>query len=100
MNKTLWDGSVNSSYVLERILVEDLLARRLEALGFNEGTKIQILNKKKSGAMIVKIRGTRLALGKHITTLLEVSPFEEKEKTKGTLDQENNHGEGLKDGTR
>lgn len=46
--------------------------RRLEALGLTEGTKIDILNKKKHGAMIVKIRGTRFALGENITAKIQV----------------------------
>ena len=40
--------------------------RRLEALGLTEGTNITILNKKKKGAVIVKVRGTRFAVGEHI----------------------------------
>ena len=51
--------------------------RRLEALGLTEGTNITILNKKKKGAVIVKVRGTRFAVGEHIaegTRIGEVTP--------------------------
>jgi ferrous iron transport protein A len=63
---TLYDGQVDRKYIIEEIRVVDNVARRLEALGLNEGTKIDILNKKNKGAMIVKVRGTRLALGERI----------------------------------
>ena len=43
------------------------LPRRLEALGVNEGTPVNILNKKGSGSVIIKVRGTRLALGRRLS---------------------------------
>lgn len=46
--------------------------RRLEVLGMLEGSRIQVVNRKKYGAMIVKIRGTRFALGDKITGSIEV----------------------------
>ena len=69
---TLWNAEKDKSYTVESILLENLIARRLEALGINEGTVIKVLTKKKSGAMVVKVRGTRLALGKAITSVIEV----------------------------
>lgn len=71
-NMTLWDGVPKGTYSIERIILEDLLARRLESLGINEGTKAYIITKKKSGSMVIKIRGSRLALGKYITSNIEV----------------------------
>ena len=41
--------------------------RRLEVLGMLEGTVISVVNRKKKGAMIIKIRGTRFAIGEQIT---------------------------------
>ncbi len=46
--------------------------RRLEVLGMLEGTKITVVNRKKRGAMIIKIRGTRFAVGENITKCIEV----------------------------
>ena len=46
--------------------------RRLEVLGMLEGTKITVVNRKKRGAMIIKIRGTRFAVGESITKSIEV----------------------------
>lgn len=52
--------------------MENRLARRLEALGVNEYTKVTVLNKKKSGTLIIMVRGTRLALGEKIADGIEV----------------------------
>ena len=48
--------------------------RRLEVLGMLEGTVISVVNRKKRGAMIIKIRGTRFAVGEQITKNIEVRP--------------------------
>lgn len=69
---TLFEGIKENSYLILGVFVEEAITRRLEALGFNEGTKIMIINKKKNGSMIIKVRGTRLALGKHISKAIEV----------------------------
>ena len=42
------------------------LERRLEALGLTQGSRITILNNDKKGAITVRFRGTRFALGKRI----------------------------------
>ncbi|MBR6383312.1 MAG: FeoA domain-containing protein [Lachnospiraceae bacterium] len=71
-NINLWDAELNKEYTVENIFLENPISRRLEALGINEGTPVCVLTRKKSGALIVKIRGTRLALGKHITSNIEI----------------------------
>ena len=68
----LWDAELKKVYTVENIFLENPISRRLEALGINEGTPVSVLTRKKSGALIVKIRGTRLALGKHITSNIEI----------------------------
>lgn len=60
-----------STCQVKRVLVAEAIGRRLEALGVNEGTTVTILNKKKSGSVIIKVRGTRLALGKKIAEQIE-----------------------------
>ncbi|MDD3414154.1 MAG: FeoA family protein [Lachnospiraceae bacterium] len=69
---TLYEGEISEQYQVKEVLAEESITRRLEALGLNFGTTITILNKKKNGAMIIKVRGTRLALGKQITENIEV----------------------------
>ncbi len=69
---TLYDGTAGASYQVEGVFVEEAVTRRLQALGINDGTWVSILNRKKKGAMIVQVRGTRLALGRHISSCIEV----------------------------
>lgn len=66
------EGKIGETYVVQRVVVDEKINRRLEALGVNEMTPITILNKKGSGTLIIKVRGTRLALGKKITEGIEV----------------------------
>lgn len=59
-------------YYVRQVLVAESIGRRLEALGVNENTPVMILNKKGSGSVIIKVRGTRLALGRKIAEGIEV----------------------------
>lgn len=68
----LHEGEIDRSYIVQNVMIEERLTRRLEALGVNERTKITILNKKKSGTLIIKVRGTRLALGQKIADGIEI----------------------------
>lgn len=70
---TLYEGEKGSSYRVQELFMEEGLMRRLQALGLNEGTTVKILNRKRDGALIVYVRGTRLALGKHISANIEVT---------------------------
>ncbi len=69
---TLYEGNAGKDYEISGIFVEDKITRRLEALGMNDKTVVHIMTKKKHGAMVIKVRGTRLALGRHIAKLIEV----------------------------
>ena len=62
----LKEGKNGHIYVVEKIQTELDLERRLEALGLTEGSQITVLNNDKKGAMTVKFRGTRFALGRRI----------------------------------
>ena len=62
----LYEGKIGRTYIVESVLVVQKITRRLEALGVNEQTPITIMNKKGSGTLIIKVRGTRLALGRRI----------------------------------
>lgn len=68
----LIEGVVDSSY---RVVHMDLplnVDRRLEALGMTGDSRILVMNKKKRGAMVIKVRGTRFAIGKSIAEHIEV----------------------------
>ena len=70
---TLYEAQKGGSYCVEGLSVEPAITRRLQALGLNDGTVVNVLNRKKHGALIVQVRGTRLALGKHISSSIQVS---------------------------
>lgn len=73
----LYEGDKGKSYCVRELFMEEGLMRRLQALGLNEGTKVKILNREAGGALIIYVRGTRLAVGKHISTNIEVSEEQE-----------------------
>ncbi|MBR4945242.1 MAG: ferrous iron transport protein A [Peptococcaceae bacterium] len=61
------DSRVNATYrVVDVVGLELPVERRLEALGLTGGTSINVLNKKNKGAVIVKVRGSRFAVGYNI----------------------------------
>lgn len=70
---TLYEACKDREYMVEGLFVEAALTRRLQALGLNDGTRIRVLNRKKRGALIIQVRGTRLALGRHLSSNIEVS---------------------------
>lgn len=69
---TLSEGRIGETYVVEEVRVAGPVTRRLEALGVNEQTKITVQNSKRKGSLIIKVRGTRLALGRKITDGIRV----------------------------
>lgn len=66
------EGIIGRTYVVESVVVDDVITRRLEALGVNELTPVTILNKKGSGSVILKVRGTRLAVGRRISDGIQI----------------------------
>lgn len=74
---TLYEAQKGGSYCIEGLYVEPAITRRLQALGLNDGTIVNVLNRKNKGALIIQVRGTRLALGKHISSRIEISAKEE-----------------------
>ena len=74
---TLYEGPMNEEYQLTGMYMNEEILRRLEALGMNDGTRVTVLNRKKHGAMIIKVRGTRLALGRKLAQQIEVTSYGE-----------------------
>ena len=72
---TLSEGERGKVYNVLEVHAEMSIERRLAALGLISGTKITLLNKKKKGAVIFSVRGTRFAIGKSIADgiLVEVT---------------------------
>lgn len=54
------------TYSVGTIELPDDVRIRLQSLGMTSGTQIQVLNRKRGGSVIFKIRGTRLAVGRRI----------------------------------
>ena len=63
----LCDGKIGNEYKVEDIDLPVNIEKRLEALGMTRGISIAVLNSKSRGVLIVKVRGTRFALGRNIT---------------------------------
>ena len=68
----LKDAQIGHTYMVEDIHLPFQLERRLEALGMTRGTPVTILNRKEKGILIIRLRGTRFALGYNITRNIEV----------------------------
>ena len=62
----LTEGEILQTYVVDQVELPIQTERRLEALGLTLGSSVTVMNKKKHGAVIIKIRGTRFAVGKYI----------------------------------
>lgn len=69
---SLFEGMKGKNYKIKGLYVEEGITRRLQALGLNDGTVVTVLNRKTNGALIIRVRGTRLALGRHISQGIEV----------------------------
>lgn len=69
---SLLDGKIGNFYRVEDLQLERAVGGRLEALGLTIGTVIKVLNNKRSGSVIFKVRGTRLAIGKEIAAAILV----------------------------
>jgi ferrous iron transport protein A len=68
---SLMDGLVGRDYTVRRMDLPLKTAKRLEALGMTQGTKLA-LRAKKPSALVISLRGTRFALGRAIAKHIEV----------------------------
>ena len=76
---TLREGTIGNKYQVKEIQLEDKVKRRLQMLGMTKGTGVQVLNNKKSGSIIMTVRGTRFAIGPRIAEgiLVEEGAYEQ-----------------------
>lgn len=70
---TLDKGAVGESYTVEKMNLPQQVEHRLEALGMTLGTRVSVLGSKDKGTLILKVRGTRFAMGRGITGKIEVA---------------------------
>lgn len=68
----LKDVKIGESCCIEQIDLPFLMEQRLESLGMTKGTVISVLNRKGRGIMIIKLRGSRFALGYQMTKNITV----------------------------
>ena len=73
----LKEGKNQHTYQVQEINIELNLERRLEALGLTTGSMITILNNDKKGAVTVRFRGTRFAMGRRIADHITVEEIAE-----------------------
>ena len=64
------------TYLVKKVNLEGNIDRRLEMLGMTDQVKLMVLNKKNQGAVIIKVRGTRFAIGKEIADAIEIEEIE------------------------
>ena len=76
---TIMDGMIDETYIVTDISMDEPIMRRLEALGINSGTKLRLMNRKRNGTIIIKVRGTRWAIGRDIAGGILVNSAEGKE---------------------
>lgn len=70
---TLNCAEIGAVYKIEQMELPQKTERRLEALGMTHGTRIQVINTKDRGTMIIRVRGTRFAIGRDISENIQVS---------------------------
>ncbi len=68
----LKDAQIGDICIVENINLPFQMERRLEALGMTKETPVSVINRKGKGILIIKLRGTRFALGYNITKNIEV----------------------------
>ncbi|MBP3284216.1 MAG: ferrous iron transport protein A [Clostridia bacterium] len=71
-------GKKGQEYRTEQINLQENLLRRLEVLGLTEGTVISVVNKNFNGSMIIRVRGTRFAIGKKVAEGIFVREVKQK----------------------
>ena len=68
----LREAQTEKTYTVTGMSLPVDMERRLQALGLTCGSRILVMNRKRHGAMIVKIRGTRFAIGRMLAEKIEV----------------------------
>lgn len=61
---TLLETKTAQWYQVEEIHEWENVQRRLEALGILEGTRVQVLNQKRNGSTIIRVRRNQMGTGK------------------------------------
>lgn len=68
----LSQANINNEYIINEIDTDKNTKARLQVLGVLKGTKVKIMNKRNNGAIILKIRGTRLGVDNGIAKSIKI----------------------------
>lgn len=68
----LKDIKKGENCIIEKLNLPFFMEQRLESLGMTKDTEISVLNRKGKGIMIIKLRGSRFALGYNMTKNITV----------------------------
>lgn len=60
----LSEAQIGKTYSVDRINLKTDVRRRFEILGMTGRAAVTVMNRKRGGAMIIRVRGTRFAIGK------------------------------------
>ncbi|MCI9040476.1 FeoA family protein [Dubosiella newyorkensis] len=69
---TLKEIPKGKSVVVRQINTNEQTRRRLRTLGMLSGTPIEVVQRKQNGTLVIRLRGTRFALGKELSEQIEV----------------------------
>ena len=70
---------IEKDFRVANVRESEKILRRLEAMGILEGTRVRVLNRKRNGATIIKVRGSRWARGNDIAQGIEVEELTDEE---------------------
>ena len=73
----LSEGQKGKKYTVLNMNLQFETQRRLEALGMTSRAPVTVINRKGKGILIIKLRGTRFALGVNITKNITVEAADE-----------------------
>jgi len=68
--------NINQEYIIQMINIDKCTRLRLQVLGVLKGTKVKVLNKRNSGDIILKIRGTRYGVDKEVAESIQCISLE------------------------
>ena len=74
---TLAEGNVGQVYTVLSSALPQQVEKRMEALGMTRGSQIRVLHKKRSGALVILLRGTRFAVGRGLTSNIQIKEASE-----------------------
>ena len=69
---TLKEIPKGKSVVVRQINTNEQTRRRLRTLGMLSGTPIEVVQRKQNRTLVIRLRGTRFALGKELSEQIEV----------------------------